>query len=236
MTAAPTPTDTVDTGDGTFADVTEVRDMIVVQALNDVPFDGWSMTSLRRGAMAAGFDRGQADRSFTDGPFQAVMHFMDLADRLMEQDLAGLDLDQMKIRERIATAVRVRLKRWAPHKEAVRRAAAILSLPQNAPAATRATFRTVSVMWYAAGDTSTDYNWYTKRGLLAGVYSSTLLYWLADSSDDHADTWAFLDRRVEGVMRVGKATARLGQLAERVTAPGRAVADWLARRRGSGDA
>src|SRR3546814_12063346 len=93
------------------------------------------------------------------------------------------------------------------HKEAVRRALAFLALPGNAGLAVRSLYRTVDAIWWACGDRSTDFNFYTKRGLLAAVYSSTLLYWLDDGSDGHADSWAFLDRRIADVMRLAEATA-----------------------------
>jgi ubiquinone biosynthesis protein COQ9 len=59
-------------------------------------------------------------------------------------------------------------------------------------------------MWYAAGDKSTDFNFYTKRATLAGVYSATLLYWLNDRSAGSEATWAFLDRRIDNVMAFEK--------------------------------
>ena len=100
------------------------------------------------------------------------------------------------------------------HREAVRRGLSLLALPQYAPVATRLLYRTVDAMWYAAGDTSTDYNFYSKRALLAGVYSATLLYWLNDKSDGFEATWAFLDRRVANVLQVPKLMNRASQILE----------------------
>ena len=110
----------------------------------------------------------------------------------------------LKIRDRIKSAVRIRLERHAGNREAARRALALLSLPFNAPLALRLLYRTVDAMWYAAGDTSTDFNFYTKRATLAGVYSSTLLYWLNDRSPGGEATWGFLDRRIDDVMKIEK--------------------------------
>jgi ubiquinone biosynthesis protein COQ9 len=123
------------------------------------------------------------------------------------------------VRKRIAAAIRVRLEQAAPHKDAVRRALTVLALPTNAPAALRSLYRTVDAIWRAAGDTATDWNFYSKRGLLAGVFSSTVLCWLDDTSEGHAETWAFLDRRIEDVMRVPKLTARLREACSRVARP-----------------
>ncbi|WP_374298103.1 COQ9 family protein, partial [Sphingomonas sp.] len=94
-----------------------------------------------------------------------------------------------------------------------------LAMPLNAALALKLLYRTVDAIWYAAGDNATDFNFYTKRGLLAGVYSATLLYWLNDRSQDCADTWAFLDRRIEEVMQVPKLLGRLGSLTERLPNP-----------------
>jgi ubiquinone biosynthesis protein COQ9 len=109
------------------------------------------------------------------------------------------------MRERIAAGVRARIEVMTPHKESARRAAAFLALPQNAPLAARLLFSTVDAIWRAAGDQTSDFNYYTKRALLAGVYGSTLLYWLSDSSEDHADTWTFLDGRIGDVMKIQQA-------------------------------
>ena len=115
----------------------------------------------------------------------------------------------MRIRDRITAAVKARLQVMDPHPEAARRLFAYLALPPNAPLAARLTWRTVDVMWYAAGDDASDFNYYTKRGLLAPVYTTTALCWLADTSDGHADTWAYLDRRIADVMKVPAIMSRI---------------------------
>ena len=102
-------------------------------------------------------------------------------------------------------AVRERLSAMAAHREAVRRALSFMALPQNGAAAAACTCRTVDAIWYAAGDTSTDFSFYTKRALLSGVYVATVLYWLGDKSAGSQDTWGFLDRRIAGIMRIRRA-------------------------------
>ncbi|HEY5598497.1 MAG TPA: COQ9 family protein, partial [Kiloniellales bacterium] len=113
-----------------------------------------------------------------------------------------------KMRDRIAVAVRTRLELLAAHREAVRRGVAFLALPINAPLGLKCVYRTVDAIWYAAGDTATDYNFYSKRLLLAGVYSATLLFWLNDASEGSAATWAFLGRRIAEVLKVGRSVGR----------------------------
>ena len=188
---------------------TEQKDAIILAALPHVPFDGWSRKILESAAESAGLGTSTAARLFPGGAKDAVAQFMDLADRLMLEDLGTLDLASMKIRVRIATAVRTRLARWTPHREAVRRALALSPLPPFAGGALRGWYKTVDAIWRAAGDKSTDFNFYTKRGLLAAVYGTTVLFWLDDRSDDCAATWAFLDRRIAEVMQVPQLKAKL---------------------------
>ncbi|MFM2042515.1 MAG: hypothetical protein RLY86_1091 [Pseudomonadota bacterium] len=193
-------------------ELTARRDAILLGMLPDVAFDGWTRTAMLRGAEAAGYEREAALASFPRGPVEVVEHFSAWADRAMLDQLAGTDLAALKVRERITLAVRTRLEILAPYREAVRRSAALLALPPHAAVGPRILYRTVDATWVAAGDTSTDYNFYTKRMLLAGVQTSTLLYWLEDRSEDNADTWAFLDRRIADVMRIGKGIGQIRAL------------------------
>ena len=120
----------------------------------------------------------------------------------MLKRLSETDLSEMKFRDRIAAAVRFRLEAADP--ELVRRGAAIFALPQNAATGSKLVWETCDKIWTVLGDQSADYNWYTKRMTLSGVYSATVLYWMGDESEDHADSWAFLDRRIENVMQFEK--------------------------------
>ncbi|PPR24849.1 MAG: hypothetical protein CFH40_00659 [Alphaproteobacteria bacterium MarineAlpha10_Bin3] len=189
-----------------------IKEAILLASLAHIPFDGWGEAALARGADDAGYDSATARRLFPGGAAEMIALHSHYADRHMLEELAGLDLDAMKIRDRITLAVRVRLQQNALHREAVRRAMARLALPHNAMLATRLLYRTVDAMWHAAGDTATDHNFYTKRALLAGVYASTVMCWLNDGSPDLEVTWAFLDRRIAEVMRVPKAMAGIGRM------------------------
>jgi ubiquinone biosynthesis protein COQ9 len=198
------------------------RAAIVLAALGHVPFDGWTHDTLRLAAKDAGYDPVTALRVFPGGPVEAVECWTALADRRMLLALDGAEFAALKVREKVALAVRKRLEAVAPHKEAVRRALGLLALPHNAPVAAKTLWRTVDAIWYAAGDTATDFNYYTKRGLLSGVYSATLLYWLEDKSEGSVATWAFLDRRIADVMRVPQALGRLREGLGRLPNPFRA--------------
>lgn len=182
---------------------------ILDATLPHIAFDGWSMTALRRGATDTGRDAAAADIAFPGGPAEAIELWNGVCNLRMAQALEAVDLDALKVRERIATAVRLRIEAYGGDTEAVRRALSYLAAPGHAKLATTLLYRTVDEIWYRCGDTSTDFNFYTKRGLLAGVYASTLMCWLDDPSEDHAETWAFLDRRIADALRLGSLPARL---------------------------
>lgn len=186
------------------------RDAVIKAALPNVPFDGWTRKTLVEAAEAAGLS-GAIPRLFPGGPADAVAHFMDMADRAMVEDLKAHDLSALKIRAKVALGVRLRLERWTPHREAVRRALALSPHPSVAGSVLRNWYKVVDLIWRAAGDKSVDFNFYTKRGLLAAVYGATVLYWLDDRSEGCSGTWAFLDRRIEDVMQVPKIKAKIAE-------------------------
>ena len=200
-------------------------DALLRATLPHIAFDGWTGAALRAGARDADIDPARLAVLFPDPTIDAVTHFADMADRDMLRALNTADLPGMKVRERIAACIRTRLTLFEAHKEAVRLAVGVLTRPHRAALATGLTAHTVHAMWRAAGDASTDYNWYTKRALLAGVYGATLLYWLEDTSDGHRETWDFLDRRIADVMRIPRIGQRAGKVLNAVSAPFR-----LARR------
>jgi ubiquinone biosynthesis protein COQ9 len=194
------------------------RERLLRATLVHVPFDGWTMAALRGGAHDLGLEPVLAANAFPGGARELVEFHSREADRRMLKALEGMDMSSMRVRDRIAAAIRTRLEQNEADGEAIRRALAFLAMPQNAALALRCLYRTVDAMWYAAGDTSTDYNFYTKRLLLAGVYSSTLLYWLNDKSEGKEDTWRFLKRRISEVLKIGaeggKAMSKLMSLPE----------------------
>lgn len=190
-------------------DYERARAEIIAAALPNVPFDGWTPETLRRAAADAGYDPLTALRVFPRGPVEAIQAWVALADREMIAAYETHVRPDMKTHERVALAIRLRLERLAGQREAVRRALSLLALPHNAPLAAASVWRTVDAIWYAAGDTATDFNFYTKRGLLAGVYSATVLYWLEDKSEGCVETWRFLERRLADVLRLPQAIGRL---------------------------
>lgn len=186
-----------------------LRDRLADAVAAEAVFEGWSRSALRAASQALALPEGEAERLFPGGPVDVLIYVSERADRRTVADMGEAGAAQLKIRDRIRTAVRLRLERHAGQKEAARRALSLLALPFNAALGLKLLYRTVDAMWYAAGDTSVDFNFYTKRATLAGVYSSTLLYWLNDRSDGGEATWSFLDRRIDNVMQFEKLKANV---------------------------
>ena len=203
-----------------------LRDRLADELMAEAAFEGWTRAALAASGRALDLPAGEADRLFPGGPLQILTYLSERADRRTVEDMEKDGVTTQKIRDRIKGAVRIRLERHAGPREAARRALSMLSLPLNAGLALKLLYKTVDAMWYAAGDTSTDFNFYTKRATLAGVYSSTLLYWLNDRSPGSEATWAFLDRRIDDVMKFEKLKAQVRSW----TNPKRTAARPAARR------
>ncbi len=186
------------------------RDAAITAMLPSVVFDGWTKRALKAGAAASGQPTEDVDLLFPLGTVDMIETFCDLADRRMEA--AAADLPEMKPSERLRAVIALRLEQNRPYKEAIRRAVAVLALPQNARAAAQATARTIDAIWHAAGDRSADFGWYTKRAALTAIYTATLHYWLRDTSEDDAPPLAFLDRRLAGFARVRHLRGRADRL------------------------
>src|ERR1700761_1390676 len=154
------------------------RDAAILAMLPSVAFDGWTLRALRAGLVATGQPVEEADLLFPLGTPDMIETFCDLADRRMAEAAAGLP--ETKPSARIRAIIALRLEQNRPHKEAIRRALAVLALPQHARVAAQATARTVDAIWHAAGDRSADFSWYTKRATLTAIYTGTLLHWLHD--------------------------------------------------------
>ena len=199
--------------------MSDLKDKILLAALAHVPFDGRSRAALKHGALDAGFGRDLGLGAFPGGMVEVAAYCSAYFDRRMVEELERRNITEMKVRDRVTAAVRARLEELAPHREACRRLMSFLALPLNAGLCASSTWKTVNAMWYAAGDTATDFNFYTKRALLASVYASTVLYWLGDESEGFADTWGFLDRRIAGVMKIPKIKARVAQALAKIPSP-----------------
>ena len=197
------------------------RARLLEAALDHVAFDGWSETAVRAAAEDTGIPFERALNAFPGGATELIAFHSETADRRMLEALELEPLSEMKVREKAAKAIRLRLEANFRNREAIRTALTALMMPQNAALAARLLYKTVDAIWYAIGDRSTDFNFYTKRGLLAGVYTATLFYWLNDKSEGTAATWTFLDRRIAEVMKVPQVLGKLTKFTERLPFPRR---------------
>jgi ubiquinone biosynthesis protein COQ9 len=185
----------------------QLRRRIVLAVGENAVFDGWTRSAVDNAAAQLGVDPVQARLAMPKTQAAMVDLYIQEVDRALAAWFTPERMKGMKIREKIRSLIWHRLETMGPAREAVRRGLAILAMPQNLPLALRISWRSADLMWRLAGDTSTDFNHYTKRMTLGAVYGSTLLAWLDDQSEGWADTAAFLDRRIDDVMRFEKLKA-----------------------------
>jgi ubiquinone biosynthesis protein COQ9 len=187
----------------------ELKPVLAAALPNDAAFDGWNARALAATAQRLGIDPKVAALAFPGGAVEMIDAWFATIDDAMRVKLPDEELGAMKIRHRITALVEARLAILFPHREALRRAQALLAAPLNGPRALQLGWRAADAMWRAAGDTATDYNHYSKRAILGSVYAATLMVFVNDESEDWAETRAFLGRRIEGIMRFEKVKAQL---------------------------
>ena len=194
-----------------MTDATQDPKMQLLDAiLMHVPFDGWSHASFRAAVADTGIDRGLADAVCPRGAVDLAIAYHKRGDEIMVARLKTEDMSELRYRDKIAAGVRFRLEAVSD-KEAVRRGTTLFSLPHNGPDGAKLVWGTCDAIWDTLGDTSDDFNWYSKRATLSAVYTSTVLFWLGDTSEGHGDTWEFLDRRIDNVMQIEKVKAQVRQ-------------------------
>ena len=216
---------------------TEHAKALVLQAaLSHVAFDGWSEATLAAAITDSGVDAGLAQALFPRGGVDLAVAYHRSGDAAMRDALALRDLTTLRFRDRVALAVRLRLE--LADKELVRRGSTLFALPRHAAEGATLIWATADAIWTALGDTSRDVNWYSKRASLSAVHGATVLYWLGDTSEGHAATWDFLDRRIENIMQFEKFKAGMQKnsavqallkgplkVLERISAPRRGAED-----------
>tara|TARA_B100001057_G_scaffold370773_1_gene374755 strand:- start:803 stop:1498 length:696 start_codon:yes stop_codon:yes gene_type:complete len=186
----------------------DLKSDLLVAILPHVAFDGWTEAAFCAACDDSGIDQKLARLTCNQGALDLAGWFHVMGDQKMISALKERDMSDMRFRDKIALAVRLRLDS-VEDKEAVRRGATLFALPHNARLGAGLIWGTADAIWTALGDTSLDVNWYTKRASLSTVYSTTILYWLGDESPENAATWAFLDRRIENVMQFEKIKSQL---------------------------
>lgn len=206
------------------------RDALIGAALQHIPFDGWSIAALNNAASDLGLEKECVAREFPLGVVDAIRHFSQQADRYMVHSIQREDLTKMRMHERVGLAVETRLNFLEPHKEAVHRGMTWLAMPQNGMLGARLLYQTVDDIWYAVGDRSADFSFYTKRGLLAGVVGTTVLFWLDDRSEEFSDTREFLSRRISDIMKIHATRKRFEHTRDRFLGPLNVITDVIKKR------
>lgn len=167
-------------------------------------FDGWTQVAVDAAADQLGIDQALARLAFPKDAPHMIDAWIQGIDAAMAEHFTQQRLEGLGITKRIRAMIWYRLELAGPAREAVRKALSIMAMPQNVPMALKTGWRSADLMWRLAGDTATDYNHYSKRAILSGVYASTLLAWLDDESEGWSETAAFLDRRLADVGRFEK--------------------------------
>ena len=185
----------------------EHLDALLDAALMHVPFDGWSETTFKAAAQDAELELSLARALCPRGAVDLAIAFHKRGDAQMVERM-NTDALPDRYRDKVAAAVRFRIEA-VTDKEAVRRGTTLFALPFHAADGAKLIWGTADAIWTALGDSSDDFNWYSKRAILSGVYSSTVLFWLGDDSADNQATWAFLDRRIDNVMQIEKAKSQV---------------------------
>lgn len=206
---------------GQPASLNDLRLQLAPAIADAAAFDGWSEAAVRDAASATGIDPEAALFAFSGGAMQMIEAWVHAVDAAMQAALPADKVATLKIRERIRTLVQFRLDAIGHQKEALRRALSVMALPQNAPRTLTLGWGSADAMWRLAGDTATDYNHYTKRLTLGSIYAATLAVFVNDTSEGNADTRAFLDRRIEGIMKFEAAKAKLLRPRDEMFSPAR---------------
>ena len=184
------------------------RDTILDHALRLAPFDGWTDATLRIAVRKAGLPPGAANLYFPDGALGLLRYWSDQSVAHVESEIAARGLTNMRIRDRVTEGILIAMEAIGPHEAAMRRGLSRLTLPDAVGQGPAQLWRMADAIWHGIGDTSTDFNHYSKRTILSGILSASVIAWLNDKSPDKAEARAFIDRRIDGVMQFEKVKAR----------------------------
>jgi ubiquinone biosynthesis protein COQ9 len=213
------------------AEKADLRQRILLATLPNVAFDGWTRGAVRAGLKGEGLVPDTFETVFPGGMAELAAYFSSQADQAMAEEMAGLDLAEQSFEQRIGRAIIARIGFVEPHREAVRRLLAYLALSGNATLAAKSLARTADAMCHAAGDGSTDFNYYTRRAMVVGMQAATMLYWLADPPGDLAETVDFVERRFRRLAAAGRTRREIGRRLGLLPSPSRLFRVLSARAR-----
>jgi ubiquinone biosynthesis protein COQ9 len=185
--------------------INQEKSLILTKFLKEAAFEGWNKKNLLKSTQACGFSPNYALVLFPGGIAELTENFSNiLNEKMTEEFLSQEQNNHLPVGQKIAKLIELKFKLYAPHHQAIQSLLQYNMLPQNFLSAQKLLWQTCDQIWYLAGDRSTDHNYYTKRSILAGIYSSSLLYWLSDESKDYLDTKDFIKRKIANVLQFGK--------------------------------
>ncbi|NXV51528.1 COQ9 protein, partial [Uria aalge] len=205
-----------------FESEEQLQHRILTAALEFVPEHGWTAEAIAEGAKTLGLSAAAAGMFHSDGS-ELILHFMSQCNtklsELLEQEQKLVQLGEAEKKptdQFLRDAVQARLRMLIPYIEKWPQALSILLLPHNIPSSLNLLTSMIDDIWHYAGDQSTDFNWYTRRAVLTGIYNTTELVMMQDSSPDFEDTWRFLENRVADAMNMGNTANQVQSTGEAV--------------------
>ena len=194
------------------SDYNQIRIDLIRAMLTHVPFDGWTWKAMEQGAIDIGFEKKKTSSYrmkifkdlFKNGSIDFIEIFSEVIDFEVKEKYDLLEFKPERVSEKIKKIIMIRLNLCQKYKEAVRTSISLTAMPINAKISLNILYKTCNSMWRIAGDKSTDFSFYTRRISLAAVYTSTLLFWLNDNSNDNVETEFFLDRRLKGINKISR--------------------------------
>lgn len=189
---------------------------IIEYALNNIPFDGWTMRMLHAAFKSADISSELLELYFPDGLYSLLIEIIDQFNNEMIKIINRDALSSMRTRDRIIYLVKTRINIASKHKEVIRTGISMFLCPNMITDTTSLLWSNADDIWSLAGDKSLDFNYYTKRGFLGIIYAQTLMFWLEDKSEDNFLTWRYLEERVEWAIRMGGIKTKINNVIEKI--------------------
>ena len=188
----------------------KIKNDLVRAMLTHVPFDGWTWEAMEQGSIDIGFEKKKTSslrikifkNLYKNGPIDFIDIFSEIIDLEVIENYNLIKTKPERVPEKIKKIIMIRLNLCQNYKDAVRTSISLTARPENAKISLKILYRTCNSIWRIAGDKSTDFSFYTRRASLAAVYTSTLLFWLNDQSNDNIETELFLCRRLKDISKI----------------------------------
>ena len=201
-------------------DNNQIRINLVKAMLTHVPFDGWTWEAMEQGAIDIGYQKKKTSSErikifkdlFKNGSIDFIDIFSEMIDLEVKENYNSIEPKPERVPEKIKKIIMIRLNLCQKYKEAVRSSISLSAIPVNTKISLNILYRTCNSIWRIVGDKSTDFSFYTRRISLAAVYTTTLLFWLNDKSNNNIETEFFLDRRLKDISKFSSLKRPLSDL------------------------